>query len=168
MSKTGTDDLEDLRGLQLGRDSQAELLDAQTECTVIFTNEEGWASGVVMTYLQMDGCFWLTAVDGRAQVRGIERDPRISLVFSNAGTHLPGRRMLSLRGTAVVHRDAQTKQRVLKAFAKRHQQHEPEKFLRLLDSPKRLVLQIFPTAVAVSHDSTKMPGDGRGQTKNRG
>ena len=165
MDTTGTSDLEKLRGLRLDNEGQQELLQAQTECTVIFTNEDGWPSGVVMSYLQQDGCFWLTAVDGRAQVRGLARDPRISLVFSNAGTALPGRRMLSIRGTAVIHREADTKHRVLTAFAQHHQPQEPDKFLQLLDSPKRLVVQVFPTAVAVSHDSTKMPGDGRGSKK---
>lgn len=162
MDNTGSQDIEDLRGLRMARESQAELIEAQTECTVVFGNENGWPSGVVMTYLEWGGCFWLTAVEGRVHVRGVERDPRISLVISNAGTQLPGRRMISLRGTAVVHRDDETKQRVLTAFAQRHQPDEPEKFIRLLDSPKRLVLQVYPTAVAVSHDSSKLPGDGRG------
>ena len=165
MKRTGTDDLEDLRGLRLDSAKQAELLEAQTECTVVFTNEDGWASGVVMTYLHLENCFWLTTVEGRAQVRGIAHDPRISLVFSNAGTSLSGRRMLSVRGTAVIHRDEVMKQRILKAFAERHQPQAPEKFLSLLDSPKRLVLQVFPTGIAVSHDSTRMPGDGRGGPK---
>lgn len=165
MNRTGTDDLEDLRSLRLDSATQKVLLEAQTECTVIFSNEDGWPSGVIMTYLHMDGCFWLTTVEGRFQVHGIERDPRVSLVFSNAGTELSGRRMLSIRGTAVFHQDTATKQRVLTAFAEHHQPDDPQAFLRLLDSPKRLVMQVFPTAIAVSHDSTKMPGNGRGGTK---
>ncbi|MGM7666589.1 pyridoxamine 5'-phosphate oxidase family protein [Microbacterium sp. A93] len=162
MGRTGQDDLEDLRGLRLGRDAQAELLDAQTECTFVFTNQEGWASGVVMTYLQHEGSFWVTAVDGRIHVRGVEKDPRVSLVISNAGTSLEGRRMVSLRGTAIIHRDAEVKARIIDRFAHRHQPGDPEAFIRLLSSPNRVVIQFHPTAVAVSHDSTRMPGDGRG------
>lgn len=162
MGKTGSHDIEDLRGLQLGRQSQTELIEAQTECTVIFNNEDWWPSGVVMSYLWLDDSFWFTAVEGRGHVRGMEKDPRVSFVISNAGTTLPGRRMLSIRGTAIVHRDAETKQRVLSAFAQHHKPDDSENFLRLLDSPKRLVIQVYPTAVAVSHDSTKMAGDGRG------
>lgn len=162
VEKPGSSDIEDLRGLRMGDGSQAELLAAQTESTVIFHNEDGWPSGVVMTYLQLEDCFWFTAVERRGHVRGIEKDPRVSVVISNAGTELPGRRMLSIRGTAVIHRDTETKHRMLSAFAKRHQPNDPASFLRLLDSPNRVVLQIYPTAVAVSHDSTKMAGDGRG------
>lgn len=162
MGKTGRDDLEDLRGLRLGKDAQAELLDAQTECTFVFTSAEGWASGVVMTYLQHEGSFWVTAVDGRIHVRGLEKDPRVSLVISNAGTGLEGRRMVSLRGTAIIHRDPAVRDRIIDAFARRNQPEDPESFIRLLTSPNRVVIQIHPNAVAVSHDSTRMPGNGRG------
>jgi hypothetical protein len=162
VGKTGEDDIEDLRGLRLGKDGQAELVEAQKECTFVFTNEHGWPGGVVMSYIEHEGSFWLTAVEGRGHVRGIERDPRASLVISNAGTGLRGRRMISFRGTTIIHRDPVTKARILDAFVRRHQPEDPGSFLRLLDSDQRVVLQFHPTAVAVSHDSNKMPGNGRG------
>jgi hypothetical protein len=164
MPKTGVDNLEDLRGLGLDKDSQAELIRSQSECTFVFTNEDGWASGVVMSYVEYDGSFWVTAVEGRGHVRGIDKDPRVSLVISNGGTNLPGRRMLSMRGTAIIHRDPVIKARFLEVFAARHQPEDPESFIRLLDSAKRVVIQFHPTAVAVSHNSNKMPGNGRGGT----
>lgn len=162
MVKTGVDNIEDLRGLGLGRDGRSELIDAQTECTFVFTNEDGWASGVVMSFIEFDGSFWVTAVEGRGHVRGVEKDPRVSMVVSNAGTGLPGRRMLSMRGTAIIHRDPATKARFLELFAARHQPDDPVSFIRLLDSSNRVVIQFHPAAGAVSHDSTKMPGNGRG------
>jgi hypothetical protein len=162
MARTGVDNIEDLRGLGLGKDAQDELIGAQTECTFVFTNEHGWASGVIMSYIKLDGSFWVTAVEGRGHVRGVEKDPRASMVVSNAGTGLPGRRMLSMRGTAVIHRDPAVKARFLQAFAARHQPEDPESFIRLLDSSNRVVIEFHPTAVAVSHDSTRMPGNGRG------
>lgn len=162
MAETGVDNIEDLRGLGLGMDGRAELIQAQSECTFVFTNEDGLASGVVMSYIQFDGSFWVTAVEGRGHVRGVEKDPRVSMVISNAGTGLPGRRMLSMRGTAIIHRDAATKEKFLESFAARHQPDDPQSFIRLLNSANRVVIQFHPTAVAVSHDSTKMPGNGRG------
>lgn len=162
MGKIGIDDLEDLQGLRLGKDGQSELINSQSECTFIFNNEAGWPGGVIMTYLEVEGVFWVTAVEGRAHVRGVANDPRVSVVISNAGTGLAGRRMISVRGTAVVHRDAATKAWFLEKFANRHQPADPESFIRLLDSPKRVVIQVHPTAVAVTHDSTRMPGNGRG------
>lgn len=165
MAKIGTVDLEDLSSLRLDKSEQSELLEAQTECSVIFNNVDGWPSGVIMTFLQIDGAFWFTAIEGRTQVLGIDKDPRISMVISNAGTGLEGRRMLSVRGIARVHRDAETKQRILMAFAKHHQPDVPDNFYKLLDSENRLVIKVIPTAVAASHTSTKMAGDGRGGPK---
>jgi general stress protein 26 len=162
MGSVGVDDIEDLRGLGLGKERQSELLDTQTECTFVFTNEAGWPGGVVMSYVQIEDAFWLTAVEGRGHVRAVAADPRVSLVISNAGTNLPGRRMLSLRGTAIVHRDTATKAWFLEKFAAKHQPEAPESFIRLLDSPNRVVIQVHPTAIAVSHDSNKIPGNGRG------
>ncbi|MFL4477314.1 pyridoxamine 5'-phosphate oxidase family protein [Paeniglutamicibacter sp. ORCA_105] len=162
MGETGIDNIEDLRGLGMGKDDRSELIGAQTECTFVFTNEDGWASGVVMSYVEFDGSFWVTAVEGRGHVRGVEKDPRVSMVISNAGTSLAGRRMLSMRGTAIIHRDPATKARFLGPFAARHQPDDPESFIRLLDSPNRVVIQFHPAAGTVSHNSTKLPGNGRG------
>ena len=39
---------------------------------------------------------------------------------------------------------------------------DPAPSARLLDSPKRVVVEVRPVAIAVSHDSRKMPGNGRG------
>lgn len=162
MDRVGVDNLEDLRGVALGQAEQSELLSAQTECTFAFVNEAGWPSGVVMSFVEIDGGFWLTAVEGRSHVRAIATEPRVSLVVSNAGTLLPGRRMLALRGVATVHRDAGTKAWFFERFTARHQPKEPADFVKLLDSPNRVVIEVRPTAVAVSHDSSKIAGNGRG------
>ena len=45
MGKLGVDDLENLKGTHLDKADQGELLTAQTECTVIFLDEEGWPCG---------------------------------------------------------------------------------------------------------------------------
>jgi general stress protein 26 len=158
----GVDDNEDLTSLRVDAQTQHQLLAAQGECTFAFATEEGWPAGVVMSYLYRDGVFWLTAATGRSHVRAAQRDSRVTLVISNAGTDLPGRRMLAVRGRATVHTDAGTKQWFYPAFAQRHAPDHPEAFQQLLDSPNRVVLEVRPVRIAVSHDSTKMPGDGRG------
>lgn len=165
MGRVGVDDIEDLRGLQVDDSGIAELLAAQTECTFSFCTAEGWPAGVVMSYLYRDGRFWLTAVAQRTHVRAVQRDPRVTLVVSSAGTSLPGRRMAAIRGQAVVHTDPQTKDWFLPAFVRQHAPKDPAAFQRLLDSPNRVVLEVVPVRIAVSHDSTKMPGDGRGGSR---
>jgi general stress protein 26 len=163
VGRLGVDDLEALQEARLGTDAQRELLAAQTECTFSFVDPDGWPGAVVMSYLLHQHTFWLTAVEGRAHTRALAHEPRVTVVVSNAGTELPGRRMLAVRGRATVHRDADTKDWFLRAFAARHQPHDPAAFIRLLDSPGRVVFEVRPTAVAASHDSRKIAGDGRGR-----
>ncbi len=162
MGRVGIDDLEALQSLRLDLSAQDELLDAQTECTFVFQGEHGWPSGVVMSFLRADGAFWLTAVRSRPHAKALARDPRVTLVVSNAGTGSTGRQMLAVRGVATVHDDAPTTAWFLERFTARMQPGDPVAFARLLDSPGRVVVEVRPVAVAVSHDSRKMPGNGRG------
>lgn len=162
MGRLGVDDLEQLRGTHLDKAEQAELLEAQTECTFVFLNEDGWPSGVVMSFIVVDGTFWLTAVEGRKHVLGLDHDRRVSIVVSSAGSGLAGRRMLSIRGEGTVHRDDATKQWFLDQFTGRLQPEDPVAWRKLLDSPNRVVFEVRPTAIAVSHDQRKIAGNGRG------
>src|SRR3954451_2314516 len=97
MGRLGVDDLEQLKGTHLDKADQGELLSAQTECTFVFVGDDGWPGGVIMSFIVVDGTFWLTAVEGRKHVKALDADPRVSIVVSSAGSGLPGRRMLSIR-----------------------------------------------------------------------
>lgn len=162
MAEVGVDDLEELRSLRSSREAREELVAAQTEAVVTFAADGGWSSGVVMSYLPHGGSYWVTAVADRAHVRAARRDPRVSLVISNAGTDLPGRRMMTVRCLAHVHAEDATKQWFYAAFAEHLQVANPQGFVDLLSSGNRVVLELRPVAVSTSHDSRNLPGDGRG------
>lgn len=162
--KLGVENLEKLTGTKLDGKDQEELLSTQTECSVIFLKEDGWPVGVVMSFIHVDGKFWLTAVEGRAHVRALDRDKRCSIVVSSAGSGLPGRRMYSIRGEAVVHRDPETIDWFLHEFTHRLQPEGPDGWRKLLESPKRVVIEVTPMGVTASHDQRKLPGNGRGLT----
>jgi hypothetical protein len=162
MAQVGVDDLEKLQSLKLDTASQTELVNTASECTFIFNSASGWPGGVVMSFLFHEGRYWLTAVADRTHARAVVSDPRVTLVISNAGTRLPGRRMLSIRGIAFLHRDEETKAWFYPAFTRKLAPNDPQAFQRLLDSPNRVIVEVRPVAVAVSHDSRKLPGDGRG------
>ena len=162
MSGLGTENLEKLRGTHLERDDQVELLTTQTECSFVFLDDRGWPRGVVMSFIYEDGRFWLTAVEGRAHVRAADRDERVSIVVSAAGSGLPGRRMVSVRGRVTVHRDRETIDWFLGEFTQRLQPEDPHAWRTLLDSPNRVVFEVEPVAKPVSHDQRKIPGNGRG------
>jgi len=162
MGKIGIDDLEDLRTLRLDEQGREELLGVATECTFVFAGADGWPSGVVMSFLYAEGVFWLTATSTRAHARAVADDPRVTVVVTSAGTSLAGRRMVAVRGVAEVLDDAETKAWFLPRFAAKLAPADPDAFVRLLDSEKRVVFRVRPVGIAASHDSRKMPGDGRG------
>ncbi|MFH5821888.1 pyridoxamine 5'-phosphate oxidase family protein [Georgenia sp. AZ-5] len=161
MGRLGIDDIEDLRGLGLDKGGRDGLVRTASECTVAFTSPSGWPSGVVMSFLYDRERFWLTAVRGRAHVTAVLADPRVTLVISGAGTSLP-RQMLAVAGTVTVHDDRATKAWFFPAFAARMAPADPQAFVRLLDSPNRVIFEVKPERITASHDSRKMPGDGRG------
>lgn len=160
--RPGDKHIEDLAEARLGVSGQHELWEAQTECVLTFLQDD-LPTAVVMSY-QVDeaGHFWFATVEGRRQVRGVDSDPRVAVVVSNTGTELPGRRMVALRGTARVHRDRDTVLPTIHRLAPRLAPADPDAFVRLLDSPNRVVIEVIPTRITASHDSTRLAGDGRG------
>lgn len=160
--RPGGKDIEDLARARMAAADQAELFEAQTECVLSF-NQDGLPTSVVMSY-QVDeqGHFWCATVEGRRQVRGVDGDPRVSLVVSSTGSGLAGRRMVALRGRAQVHRDREVVMDRVRRLAPRLAPEDPDAFVRLLDSPGRVVIEVVPTRVTASHDSTRLAGDGRG------
>jgi hypothetical protein len=168
MAQAGVDNNEELAGVRLSEADQHELLNTQSECTVVFAGTNGWPSGVVMSFMEDGGTFWLTSVEGRAQTRACADDDRVSIIVSNAGTALEGRRMLAIRGRATLHRDAATKAWFYPRFAAKLAPDDPDAFVKLMDSPKRVILEVRPVAITASHDSRKMAGDGRGGAREPG
>jgi general stress protein 26 len=160
-SQPGIDDVENLTGFTSDRQARAELLRVATELSFVFHDASGWPVGVVMSFLENEGTFYVTATAQRAHVRSLAADPRVTIVISNAGTGLPGRQMLSLRCHAIVHTDRPMIEWFLPRFA-RKLTASPEAFVALLDSPNRVVVELRPVAVHASHDSRRIPGDGRG------
>jgi general stress protein 26 len=158
----GVRDIEDPRGTFLAPPDQDDLLDAQTECTVAYTSRAGWPAAVVMSFLRADGRFWLTAVAGRDHLESLRVAPRLTIVVDNRGTGLPGRRMVAVQGTVAIHEARGTKDWFYPAFARRMAPDDPDAFVRLLDSPRRAVLEVTPTGRLISHDSRKIAGNGRG------
>ncbi|GAB92070.1 pyridoxamine 5'-phosphate oxidase family protein [Gordonia rhizosphera] len=162
MSRTGVDDLENMRPITLDDESRAALFAAQTECTFVFATPQGWPAGVVVSYLVDGDSLWFTAAASRLHIRALNDEPRVSVVVSNNGTVLPGRQMVTMRGRATVHRDRETRDWFFPRFVERMRPNDPVAFARLLDSPDRVVVQVEIVRIPVSHDSTRLPGDGRG------
>jgi nitroimidazol reductase NimA-like FMN-containing flavoprotein (pyridoxamine 5'-phosphate oxidase superfamily) len=149
---------EDVKSYTLDSEDERELLDAQTECTLIWAGKEGWPMGVIVNFIYRDGRFWLTASEERPRIASIRKDPRVSIAVTSKGSSVKERRSITYKCTAVVHRDRETLDWVLPEFANAMRPGEPEKaeaFRTMLDSPDRVVLELVPVT-RIGFDSAKM------------
>jgi nitroimidazol reductase NimA-like FMN-containing flavoprotein (pyridoxamine 5'-phosphate oxidase superfamily) len=151
-------DYEDVTVYGLDDAGEAELLDKQTECTFIWSNKEGHPVGVIMNFVFRNGRFWLTASSQRARISAIRRDPRVSIAVSSHGADVGSRRSITYKGRCVIHDDEPTKQWFYPQLANAVRPGDPDAaaaFVRHLDSPRRVVLEIVPEG-RIGFDSAKM------------
>lgn len=151
-------DYEDVTKYRLDQGSEAELLARQIECTFIWSNSEGHPLGVIMNYVFRDGRFWLTASSQRARVPAVRRDPRVSVVVTSRGSGITTSKSLTYKGRCVVREDEATKAWFYPALAAAVRPGDPEAaaaFVRHLDSPRRVVLEVVPEG-RIGFDSTRM------------
>ncbi len=140
-------DYEDLTQCALSPEREAELVNTARECVFMWTNRDGEAFGVVMSYLPKDGTLWLTAAERRARISAIRRFPRAAVCVNSAGTRLGGGRTVTYKGTCTVHNDRATKDWFYPEFA-RHLRPDSEQaagvFQEFLDSPHRVIIEFVP------------------------
>jgi Pyridoxamine 5'-phosphate oxidase len=149
---------EDVTVYGLDDDDEAKLLGAQNECTFIWSNKEGWPVGVIMSYVFVDGRFWLTASSQRARISAVQRDPRVCVVVTSTGSSLPRNKTVTYKGTCTVHDDDAVKAWFYPALATAIMGDDVvrrDAFAEFLDSPRRVVLEVEPTQ-RIGYDGQKM------------
>ncbi len=154
-------DHEDVSGFILEEDRENELREKQKECTFIWTNKAGEPVGVIMSYLETDdGRIWLTGSEQRKRFPAIRRDPRTCVVITSAGTDMDAGKTVTYKGLSVVHDKAnrRIKDWFYPTFAEKLYGHAGEarvkQFVRLLDSPRRVVVEFIPT-MKIAFDGDK-------------
>lgn len=148
---------EDLTGWGLDAADEEAMLAAQTECTFVWANREGWPVGVIMSFVWRRGRFWLTASRGRARIAAVRRDPRVCIVVTSTGAGgVPDRRTVTYKGICRLHDDPATKAWFYPELAAALYP-DPERarhFARFLDSPNRVVIEVATTQ-RIGFDGTK-------------
>ncbi|WP_419926607.1 pyridoxamine 5'-phosphate oxidase family protein [Candidatus Poriferisocius sp.] len=156
-SEAAAADYEDVTGWGLGADAEEAMLAAQTECTFIWANKEGWPVGVIMSFIWRQGRFWLTASGQRARIAAVRRDPRVCIVVTSTGAAgVPQRQTVTYKGICRLHDDDETKAWFYPDLAAAlHPDEEVQRhFARFLDSPRRVIIEVEPTQ-RISFDGTK-------------
>jgi hypothetical protein len=149
---------DDVTSYDLDDDLREEILRKQIECTFIWGPKTGWAVGVLMTYLWKDGSFWVSATRQRKRIAAIKRDPRVSVVVSSHGTDLGPAKGITAKGKAIIHDDQATKDWFYPACAAVNIPTPgklQDAFARMLDTEKRLVIEVVPEKW-ITFDATKM------------
>ncbi|MFT4657174.1 MAG: general stress protein 26 [Candidatus Aldehydirespiratoraceae bacterium] len=152
------DNYEDVTKFGLDDADETTMLNAQNECTFIWSNKEGWPVGVIMSYIFRDGKFWLTASSQRARISAVRRDPRVCVVVTSTGSSMERNKTVTYKGTCKVHDDPAIKEWFYPDFSRAlrgDNQDHIDQFVHFLDSPRRIVLEIEPTQ-RIGYDGAKM------------
>ncbi|MFT4520134.1 MAG: hypothetical protein ACI9JM_002534 [Halioglobus sp.] len=146
MSDQNVENYDDVTMYGLTSEKQEKLLLAQNELTFIWTNKDGHGMGVTMSYIWREDRIWCTATEQRARMKALARDPRCSVVISSAGVDKEISQTITFKGTAILHKDQETKDWFYPAFA-RHANSPaptPEAFVEFLDTPARIIIEVVP------------------------
>ena len=149
----------------LDEDQREELLQAQRECVFNWCTRDSWPIGVIMTMLWCDGKAWLTCTRQRHRVSAVRRNPRVSVVLTSKGTSLGPNKTVTIKGTCLIHDSREVKDWFYPRFALRRcdgDQIEANKFMKMLDSPLRVVLEVRPEKY-ISYDGAKLEAHAKGK-----
>jgi general stress protein 26 len=152
------DSYEDVSVFVLDDARERRLLDAQTECTFMWTTDSGAPVGVIMNFLERDGRFWLTCTRRRKRVAAIETRPRVAIAVTSRGTDIGVSQAVTYQGNATVHDSDEVKSWFYPALAARVRPDSSEQqaaFVHHLDTPGRVVIEIVPGR-RIGFDSERM------------
>ena len=144
---TMVENYEEVEHFPLDPAIQEKILQEQIECSFVWGPKDNWAVGVIMSYVWRDGKFWLTASNQRARLSALKRDPRVSIIVTSVGTSLGPAKSITAKGTVRILNDRATLDWVLPAIAAVNvpgAEEMQKKFTQMMDSPRRVVLEVTP------------------------
>lgn len=152
------DSYEDVSIFTLSEEREQRLLDAQTECTFMWTNSAGEPIGVIMNFVLHEGRFWITCTRQRKRVPAVIARPRVALAITSRGTDIGISQTVTYKGTATVRDDDTTKAWFYPALAARVRPGDDAAqaaFCSHLDTDGRVIIEIEPD-LRIGFDSEQM------------
>ena len=152
-----------VRGLGVDPAKRDLLYAAQTECVVNWTTRDGWPVGVMHRFVWHDERFWITCAVERKRVAALRARPQSSVVVSSEGTWLGGDVTTTAKTLATIHDDRETKDWFYPRLAERQRQGDAEiaEFLRRIDTPGRVVIELDPVSW-ITYDGNRLEASLRG------
>ena len=156
-------DYRDVSDVGIDNEKRELLYEAQTECAVVWTNRDGWPVGVLHRFVWHDDQFWVTCAPQRARVAALRARPQSSVIVSSEGTWLGGDITTTAKTMATVHDDASVRAWFYPRLAERLRRDETARseFLRRLDTPGRVVIELQPVDW-ITYDGVRLESALRG------
>ncbi len=153
----------DVRDLGVDDEKRARLYEAQSECVVAWTNAHGWPIGVIHRFVWQHDRFWVTCTDDRVRVSALRRRPQCCVVVSSEGTWLGSDITTTAKTLATIHDDDAIREWFYPALAGRRRQTADGRaeFLRRLDTPGRVVIELAPVQW-ITYDGVRLESSLRG------
>ena len=110
-----------------------------------------------MSCIWRDDRMWLTSGAHRHRISAVRRNPKVSVVVTSTGTEIGPGKTATIKGTCVVHEDAETKAWFYREFSRHLSRDEAAaaSFEKMLDSPLRVVLEVTPEKF-ITYDGAKL------------
>ncbi len=156
-------DYSDVTGIGVDLHKRDELYEAQTECVVNWSTRDGWPVGVLHRFVWHDGKFWVTCAPQRKRVSALRARPQSSVVVTSEGTWLGGDITTTAKTLATVHDDPAIRTWFYPALARRLRKtaDDQAEFLRRLDTPGRVVIELDPVDW-ITYDGIRLESSLRG------
>jgi hypothetical protein len=161
-------DYHDVSDVGVDADKRAQLYEAQTECCLVWSTRDGWPVGVMQRFVWHDERFWVTCTSARKRVTALRNRPQSSVIVSSEGTWLGGDITTTAKTLAMIHDDAETRAWFYPALAARLRRGDDDlaraartEFLRRLDTPTRVVIELEPVAW-ITYDGNRLEASLRG------
>ena len=129
-----------------------QLMNAASECTLMWSTRDGWPVGVIHAFVWREGKIWLTFASHRHRAAAIRRDNRVAVSVSSVA-YPPGTPEglpeggITFKGHGEFFDDDATREWFYPALSEKVAPGDPEgqaAFNSILDSPLRTVLAITP------------------------
>ncbi len=148
-----------LKKFPMDEERQQRLYDLQTECAICWETQDHWPVGVMHRYMWHDGKIWATCSGKRHRVPALRRNPKSCVIITGLGTELgPVDTTVTIKTTAVVHTDQETRDWFFPAMAKRlrpESKEAQEELVKNFDTPTRVILELTPHKY-ITYDGRKL------------
>ena len=134
------------------------LIASQNECTLAWTTRDGRPAATIVSYVELDGELWMTALAGSPRVRALARDPRATIVVTGKGTALGQGRCVSLQGHCRIEENAEARTTFFQAFARAvlpNSEKGAAAMAKGMNTPPNLAI-VFHTTKSIPYDSADM------------